>query len=404
MNLRATLLAVLAMALGAALTLAVVQSRLGAPWLSLAAHPEVLAQLDSSMADLKRLAETDPDNAAEYRRRFAETERLSRRLRIVAHNRERLARRQGWALGGALALVLLATGSGLVVRQHRDQARLERLSGALGALAAGDTGIEIGDRRRDEMGTIAAMIERASRTMARDRRRLASLENLSAWQEAARRQAHELRTPLTTARLLLDRLERQAPGHTADAASMRHELERLAGSVERFAAFARLPAPRPEPGDLACEFAATFAGAWPGLTLRAVPAVGPLPVAVDRGMLRQVLNNLCANSAQATTRADGPPAGTVTLSAFREGGRAVLEVADDGPGIAAAVRRWLFEPYATTRAPGEGMGLGLAISRKILLDHGGELELTRTSDAGAAFRLLLPPALPDARAADDGGA
>jgi C4-dicarboxylate-specific signal transduction histidine kinase len=67
-----------------------------------------------------------------------------------------------------------------------------------------------------------------------------------------------------------------------------------------------------------------------------------------------------------------------------------LEVADDGPGIPAAVLPRLFEPYATTRRVGEGMGLGLAISRKILLDHGGDLELARTSAAGSVFRLLLP--------------
>lgn len=408
MTLRSTLLAVLAMALGGALTLAVLQSRLGAPWLSLAAHPDVLAQLERSMDDLKRLAEADPDHAAEYRARFAEVERLSQRLRIVAHNRQRLARRQGWILGTALALVLLAAGGALVLRQRRDQARLERLAGALGALAAGEAGIDVGDRRRDVLGTIAAMIERTSRTMALDRRRLASLENLSAWQEAARRQAHELRTPLTTARLRLDRLERRAPETADEARAMRRELERLARAIERFAAFARLPAPRPEPddlGELAREFADTFAEAWPGVTLRVAPAPGPLPVAADRSMLRQVLNNLCTNGVQAMAQSDGERGGggTLTLTARREGGLAVLEVADDGTGVPPELRRRLFEPYTTTRGPGQGMGLGLAISRKILLDHGGDLELARSSDEGAVFRLLLPLAPAPGAGNDPGG-
>ncbi len=53
----------------------------------------------------------------------------------------------------------------------------------------------------------------------------------------------------------------------------------------------------------------------------------------------------------------------------------LLDVADDGPGVAPEIRGRIFEPYTTTRKIGEGMGLGLAICRKILLDHGGDLEL-----------------------------
>ena len=58
----------------------------------------------------------------------------------------------------------------------------------------------------------------------------------------------------------------------------------------------------------------------------------------------------------------------------------------------------LFEPYATTRQVGEGMGLGLAISKKILLDHGGDLELLASSGAGTTFRLTFPRKLEDAAA------
>jgi C4-dicarboxylate-specific signal transduction histidine kinase len=67
----------------------------------------------------------------------------------------------------------------------------------------------------------------------------------------------------------------------------------------------------------------------------------------------------------------------------------MLDVSDDGPGIAREIRPRLFEPYITTRPIGEGMGLGLAISKKILLDHGGDLELVPAA-RGAAFRLTLP--------------
>jgi len=103
-------------------------------------------------------------------------------------------------------------------------------------------------------------------------------------------------------------------------------------------------------------------------------------------MVRQVLVNLCDNSSLAL----GDRKGRVELAADVEGEAAVVRVADDGPGVAEEVRARLFEPYTTTRKIGHGMGLGLAISKKIALDHDGDLELERTSEEGTVFRLTLP--------------
>ena len=106
-------------------------------------------------------------------------------------------------------------------------------------------------------------------------------------------------------------------------------------------------------------------------------------------MLRQVLVNLAGNSALAFAESGG----TVELRFGRDGERWQVDVADDGPGVDPAIRPRLFEPYTTTRGIGEGMGLGLAISKKIMLDHGGDLDLV-DSAAGATFRLTFPAAQP----------
>lgn len=97
-----------------------------------------------------------------------------------------------------------------------------------------------------------------------------------------------------------------------------------------------------------------------------------------------MLVNLCNNSALAGSTA-------VRFSLRREAGKVQLDVADDGSGVDPAVRRRIFEPYTTTRPVGEGMGLGLAISKKIMLDHGGDLTLLETA-RGAAFRLTFAAA------------
>jgi two-component system, NtrC family, sensor kinase len=126
-----------------------------------------------------------------------------------------------------------------------------------------------------------------------------------------------------------------------------------------------------------------FANAWPNLTLCVIAPDG-VRISADRDLLRQVLVNLVTNSAHATSGH-----GTVTLTVSRAGERVFIDVSDTGGGIAPSIQLRVFEPYVTTRKIGDGMGLGLAISRKILLDHGGDLTLLASSPAGSTFRLTL---------------
>jgi two-component system nitrogen regulation sensor histidine kinase NtrY len=233
---------------------------------------------------------------------------------------------------------------------------------------------------------LVRQFRRDRRFEERDRRRLAELQNLTMWQETARRHTHEMKTPLTAARLELTRLREAVPeGETRQTAdSLGEELDRLGRFTRDLTSFARLPSPRLEIHDLGAtvaEFAATFAQAWP-LELGFVPPDGPLRAAVDRELLRQALVNLCDNAAQAGAR-------NIRLRLAAAGPMIRFDVIDDGPGIAPEIRNRIFEPYVTTRRMGEGMGLGLAISKKILLDHGGDLELVETSANGTIFRLTV---------------
>ncbi len=110
----------------------------------------------------------------------------------------------------------------------------------------------------------------------------------------------------------------------------------------------------------------------------------------DRDMLRQVLANLCANSGHAV---EGH--GTVAFTVGRENGRVLVDVSDDGRGIDPSLRPRLFEPYATTRRIGERMGLGLAICRKIMLDHDSD-----SSSSSPAHPDDFPAQLPGCRGAE----
>jgi len=187
-------------------------------------------------------------------------------------------------------------------------------------------------------------------------------ERMTSLQETARRHAHEIKGPLTAARL---------------------ELERLARYTREFSSFAGVGKPalrRESLGEMIEEFCATFTNAWPGLALRdgGLDAI----VCVDRDMFRQVLVNLCSNSA-------GAGAKTVTFSIVKSGARVSLDVRDDGGGVPEPLRARIFDPYVTTRKIGEGMGLGLSISRKVMIDHGGDLQLAGTGAAGTVMRVVF---------------
>jgi signal transduction histidine kinase len=113
-------------------------------------------------------------------------------------------------------------------------------------------------------------------------------------------------------------------------------------------------------------------------------------VRANRDELVQVLVNLLMNAADAIAEADetqGQPDGNVEMSAREEGESVVLVVADDGPGIPEEERQRIFDPFYTTKDPGEGTGLGLAIALRIMDRFGGELTVESEAGEGAVFRL-----------------
>lgn len=123
-----------------------------------------------------------------------------------------------------------------------------------------------------------------------------------------------------------------------------------------------------------------------------VQVEGPRPgasVPADEARLVQVVMNLLVNAGQALQEAR-PSDARIVVRNFVAQESAVIEVADNGPGVPAAVRERIFEPFFTTKPVGEGTGLGLAISRQIVCSLGGKLELRESPGGGATFHIELP--------------
>jgi signal transduction histidine kinase len=108
----------------------------------------------------------------------------------------------------------------------------------------------------------------------------------------------------------------------------------------------------------------------------------------DEMLLRQVFGNLIRNAAEACTGAGRTPAITIAARVEREAGTASVTVEDNGPGIQAADRARIFQPFFTTRS--RGSGLGLAIVQKIVLLHNGRISVGAAATGGAQFQLVFP--------------
>jgi CheY-like chemotaxis protein len=105
--------------------------------------------------------------------------------------------------------------------------------------------------------------------------------------------------------------------------------------------------------------------------------------------LVQVVLNLVVNAIQAVG-AQPPEQMEIAVRTRNEGGGAAIEVADSGPGVPIGDRASIFEPFFSTKALGDGTGLGLFVSRNIVRDFGGEITVGDRPEGGALFRVVLP--------------
>ena len=223
----------------------------------------------------------------------------------------------------------------------------------------------------------------------------------AAWGEVARRLAHEIKNPLTPIQLSAERLRRryldQMTGEDAqilDRAThtIVQQVEAMKAMVNAFSEYARAPdmkLTRFPFNALVTEVADLHRVQESGAQIEVELDPRIDQVEADRGRVRQILNNLIVNGAEAV---EGVPAGRVTLATrFESAGSAeyaTITVTDNGPGFAREVLGRAFDPYVTSKP--KGTGLGLAIVKKIVEEHGGRVEADNRPEGGGRVRVSLP--------------
>ena len=276
------------------------------------------------------------------------------------------------------------------------------------AIAAGELDQRIpGENERTEVGRLA----RALNTMlgriegafaARDATELELRRSEGRLRQFVADASHELRTPIAAVSAYAELFERGAREHPDDlgrvVSGIRSETERMGHLVEDLLLLARLDEGRPlerVPVELvalageAVRTATTVGPAWP-VVLR---AERPVEVVGDALRLRQVLDNLLAN-----VRAHTPEGTTATVRIAEDGADALVEVADDGPGLGDGIMPQVFERFyrsdpSRTRTTG-GAGLGLSIVAAIVGAHGGRVGVADRPGGGTVFTVRLPLASP----------
>jgi two-component system OmpR family sensor kinase len=297
----------------------------------------------------------------------------------------------------AAAVLALLAGLGLwVVRLGLRP--LDHIAATAGQIAAGDLSQRVSPAEdRTEIGRLGlALNTMLGQIEGAFAQRRASEERLRRFVADA---SHELRTPLTAIRGYAELFRRGAAERPEDLARTMRRIEdeaaRMGILVDDLLLLARLDQGRPlerAPVDLVplvVDAVTDLQALDPGRPVR-LDHPDTLVVAGDEARLRQVAGNLLENARQHT-----PPGTAVHVRLAREGDRAVLEVADEGPGLPAGAAERVFERFyradpARSRVTG-GAGLGLSIVAAITAAHGGSVQAGgRNGDPGARFTVTLP--------------
>ena len=246
--------------------------------------------------------------------------------------------------------------------------------------------------------------EKVEKTLEVAEQTIAQSSKLAALGEMSAAVSHELNQPLAAmktylagARLLL---QRERPEEALSSFQRIDDLlERMGALTRQLKSYARKGAEAFEPIDTRAAVSTALALMEPQLKIRSVNIIRTFPNEPvmglgDRLRLEQVIINLLRNALDATKNATNP-----TIEILLAAGDSVsIQIRDNGDGIADLDE--LFEPFYTTKQPGDGVGLGLAISSGIVNDLGGRLTARNAADGGAIFEVQLPLIRQEAAAAE----
>jgi signal transduction histidine kinase len=317
---------------------------------------------------------------------------------LVVQNRQASTNSQRLFVGVAGGSIVLALLLGFVLSWSLI-GPIQRTESRLAEIAAGDFSRHVDVPNRDELGVLAANVNRMNDELGRLYQELETVSRHKS--EFLANMSHELRTPLNAIIGFSDVLHEQMAGklneqqldYVSDVLEAGRHLLSLINDI--------LDLSKIEAGHMELELTdVSLADVLQsgltmhseratrgGITLGLAVAPDEITIQADERKVRQVVFNLLSNAIKFT-----PPDGRIDVSAQRSGDLVEVAVADSGAGIRAEDLDLIFEEFR--QAPGdagrEGTGLGLPLSRKFIELHGGSLWVESVAGAGSTFRFTLP--------------
>ena len=312
-----------------------------------------------------------------------------------------------YALGGLSALALLLA-VGVLFAVLRMVRPLTTLTEAAKRIGEGDYRPieEIPDNLlgRDEVTLLAEEFNSMAEKLARrdeklreQHRALLKSERLATVGRMTSAITHELRNPLSSINLNTEMLMEGLVERGVDPddeeimpllETIIDEVDRLREITEEYLVYARLPSSELEEEnlvDVVHNLVDFHRGDWQqkGVELQLDVQADEIDIQADSNHLRQALLNVVKNAVEAT-----PEGESVEMSVTADDETATVAIRDHGPGIDPEIRDELFEPFATTKS--DGTGLGLAMTQQIVEEHHGEIAVESPDDGGCRFVLELP--------------
>ncbi|RKU11077.1 hypothetical protein C6501_13125 [Candidatus Poribacteria bacterium] len=297
------------------------------------------------------------------------------------------------SIGGGAVLVYCS--SYLVSRRiTRPMAQLQQ---GVSEIGAGNLTYQIAVQSKGEVGTLADGFNQMALALKQSLEEHKAAERIAVWQDVARQLAHEVKNPLFPIRLSVENL--QAAKDQPEifekifdecTETIIEEVDRIRGLIDEFHQYARLPAPDRHPvnlNDVVHAVLKLYMELSQAQNIKVEKQLSPLPLlSLDQEQMERAVGNLVKNAIEAM-----PDGGTLTLGTFSapfEKDRNIsLEVKDTGHGMSEETQQNLFAADYTTKS--YGTGLGMAIVRRIITVHGGEITVESEENIGTTIRITF---------------
>lgn len=290
-----------------------------------------------------------------------------------------------------IVLFLIASVMALVLSRQITEP-MRRLSSIMRKAALMKRYMPLRWNSSDEVGQLVHQYNFMVKELEKSADKLAQTQKESAWKEMAKQVAHEIKNPLTPMKLNVQLFERQLKANDPEfkeklkkfSGSIIEQIDTLAHIASAFSDFARMPNSNKVKLNINNLVESTV-GFYEAAHIDLNLSDEELSVYADHDQLVRVLNNLLNNAIEAVPE---EKEAQIKIDLRNEGGMAVLSIKDNGVGIAPVLQEKIFEPNFTTK--NSGMGLGLAMVKRIIDDMNGSISFDSTPKRGTTFYISLP--------------